>query len=85
MKHKLSILLSLVLTLCLFAGIGSVAYAADAEGGGSQNYPEFGNPTAPVTPSAPTYRVVVDDAQKDQIKPDRSSASAGTTVTIKVT
>ena len=37
MKHKLSILLSLVLTLCLFAGIGSVAYAADAEGGGSQN------------------------------------------------
>ena len=84
MKRKLSVLLSLILVLSLFAGIGGAARAADAGDGGSQNYPEFGNPTSP-SPATPSYRVIVDDAQKDQIKPDRSTASAGTTVTIRIT
>lgn len=80
MKRKWRVIVSLVLVLCLFAGIGGAVCAANE--GGSQNYPEFGEPEQPSY--VPSYRVIVDDAQKDQLLPDRSTATAGSTVTIKV-
>lgn len=86
MKHTFRYILALVLTICLFAALGTSALAANETGSGSEQYDDtMGNPSTPSSGGIPTYRVVVDDAQKDQIKPDRSSASAGTTVTIKVT
>lgn len=80
MKQKFRTLVSLMLVVCLFAAFGSAACAA----GGSQNYPSFGNPTTTTTPSSPVYRVIVEEGQKDQILPDRSSAAAGVTVTVKL-
>ena len=44
----------------------------------------MGNPSTPSGGGAPSYRVIVDESQKDQLKPDRSTATAGSTVTIKV-
>ncbi len=79
MKHTFRRILSLVLALCLFAALGTVALAVSGE----QYDDTMGNPSTP-SGGVPSYRVIVDDAQKDQLKPDRSTASAGTTVTIKV-
>lgn len=86
MKHTFRHILALVLAICLFAALGTSALAANETGSGSEQYDDtMGNPSTPSSGGIPSYRVIVDDAQKDQIKPDRSSASAGTTVTIKVT
>ena len=81
MKRKWRVILSLVLVFSLFASFGAVVSADD---GGSQNYPEFGNPSTPSGGGVPSYRVIVEEGQKDQLKPDRSTATAGSTVTIKV-
>ena len=83
MKKMLSRVLVLMLAMTMTLGM-TVYVAAETSGaqegtGGSGTLTE-----TPFTPSVPTYRVIVDDAQKDQLKPDRTSASAGTTVTIKV-
>lgn len=65
----------------VFAALGASALAAD---GGQQFNDSFGPPSTPSGGGAPSYRVIVDESQKDQLKPDRSTATAGSTVTIKV-
>ena len=81
MKHTFRRILALVLAICLFAALGASALAAD---GGQQFNDSFGPPSTPSGGGAPSYRVIVDESQKDQLKPDRSTATAGSTVTIKV-
>lgn len=83
MKKMLSrvIVLMLMMTMVL----GMTVYVAAETSGAQEGTGSSGTLTeTPFTPSVPTYRVIVDDAQKDQLKPDRTAASAGTTVTIKV-
>lgn len=80
MKHTLRRILALALAICLFAALGASALAAD---GGEQFNDSFGPPSTPSGGGTPSYRVIVDERQKDQLKPDRSTASAGSTVTIK--
>lgn len=85
MKKMLSRVL--VLMLAMTMALGMTVYAVDTtpSSGAQEGTGSSGTLTeTPVTPSAPSYRVIVDDAQKDLLKPDRSTASAGTTVTIKV-
>ena len=65
----------------VFAALGASALAAD---GGQQFNDSFGPPSTPSGGGAPSYRVIVDESQKEQLKPDRSTATAGSTVTIKV-
>ena len=84
MKKLLSPILVIALAMAMVLGMMGTALAAST---GSGYDPSSGSGTlteTPFTPSVPTYRVIVDDAQKDQLKPDRTAASAGTTVTIKV-
>ena len=83
MKHTFRRILALVLAVCLFAALGTVALADNV--GNSEQYDDTrANPSTPWGGSAPSYRVIVDESQKDQLKPDRSTATAGSTVTIKV-
>lgn len=81
MKKLLSPILVIALAMAMVLSMMGTALAAGgyAPGAGGGTLTE-----TPFTPSVPTYRVIVDDAQKDQLKPDRTAASAGTTVTIKV-
>ena len=75
----------IVLMLMMTMVLGMTVYVAAETSGVQQGTGSSGTLTeTPFTPSVPTYRVIVDDAQKDQLKPDRTAASAGTTVTIKV-
>ena len=83
MKKMLSRVL--VLMLAMTMTLGMTVYVAAETSGAQEGTGSSGTLTeTPFTPSVPTYRVIVDDAQKDQLKPDRTSAAAGTTVTIKV-
>ena len=83
MKHTFRRILALVLAVCLFAALGTAALADNV--GNSEQYDDtMGNPSTPSGGGAPSYRVIVDESQKDQLKPDRSTATAGSTVTIKV-
>ena len=88
MNRRFRAILSLVLVLCLLTGIGGVVCAADAgDGGGSQNDPEFtigGSSGSSSGSSERSYRVIVDDSQKDLLLPSRKSAPAGATVTIRI-
>ena len=84
MKHHFRAFLALILVVCLFAGIGGAVCAVDAgDGSGTQYDPEFTLDDGGGY-SEPVYRVIVEEGQKDQLKPDRSTATAGSTVTIKV-
>ena len=84
MKHHFRAFLALILVVCLFAGIGGAVCAVDAgDGSGTQYDPEFTLDDGGGY-SEPVYRVIVEEGQKDQLKPDRSTAAAGSTVTIKV-
>ena len=84
MKHHFRAFLALILVVCLFAGIGGAVCAVDAgDGSGTQYDPEFTLDNGGGY-SEPVYRVIVEEGQKDQLKPDRSTATAGSTVTIKV-
>ena len=84
MKHHFRAFLALILVVCLFAGIGGAVCAVDAgDGSGTQYDPEFTLNDGGGY-SEPVYRVIVEEGQKDQLKPDRSTATAGSTVTIKV-
>ena len=83
MKHHFRAFLALILVVCLFAGIGGAVCAVDAgDGSGTQYDPEFTLDNGGGY-SEPVYRVIVEEGQKDQLKPDRSTATAGSTVTIK--
>lgn len=82
MKQTFKRILALMLAVCLFAALGTAALAVDA--GGSEQFEDtMGNPSTSGG-GAPAYRVIVEDGQKDKLLPDRSSATAGSTVTIKV-
>lgn len=81
MKKILNRVLVIALTMAMALGMATVVFAEEQQIGG--NTGTIGEDPV-ISPSSPTYRVIVDDAQKDQLKPDRTSAAAGTTVTIKV-
>ena len=84
LKQHFRAFLALILVVCLFAGIGGAVCAVDAgDGSGTQYDPEFTLDDGGGY-SEPVYRVIVEEGQKDQLKPDRSTATAGSTVTIKV-
>lgn len=80
MKRNIRTILSLVLVICLCASLCGGVFAA----AGEQHNNEFGNPVESPSYSDPAYRVIVADGQKDKIIPDRTTATAGTLVTIKV-
>ena len=73
MKHHFRAFLALILVVCLFAGIGGAVCAVDAgDGSGTQYDPEFTLDDGGGY-SEPVYRVIVEEGQKDQLKPDRST------------
>ena len=80
MKQKMTRILVLVLALSMVLSMTAFAVGSGAqEGTGSS-----GTLTESPAPSVPSYRVIVEDTQKDKLRPDRTTASAGSTVTIKV-
>ena len=79
MKQKMTRILVLVLALSMVLSMTAFAAGGAQEGTGSS-----GTLTESPAPSVPSYRVIVEDIQKDKLRPDRTTASAGSTVTIKV-